>query len=146
MPAVWALYFSRSRPNDNGDDFGRCSAGGINRRGADCCLIRRAAIQFGGRSSCVRRNLWSVRFAVAYFWRSSVFFLRGPAGRIADGLKDFTGKVIFGRDFSPGDRSENRFASRSPFHLGGNLAHEAVIAGELDIYANTPDGAAWRFL
>jgi glycine betaine/choline ABC-type transport system substrate-binding protein len=56
------------------------------------------------------------------------------SGRIAVGSKDFTEQVILGEIL--GQAIEGKTGSQvvRRFDLGGNLAHDALIAGEIDVY------------
>jgi glycine betaine/choline ABC-type transport system substrate-binding protein len=62
-----------------------------------------------------------------------VFTLQG-AGRIAVGSKDFSEQVILGEILAQAIEVETGLAVERRFDLGGNLAHEALVAGEIDLY------------
>src|SRR5881628_158124 len=93
------------------------------------------AIQFGGviqwRS---KKLLWSGAVSLLLIFGVVSFFLRGPAGRIAVGSKDFTEQVILGEILAQAIEAKTGLQVVRRFDLGGNLAHEALIAGELDLY------------
>lgn len=62
------------------------------------------------------------------------FFMWQPAGRIAVGSKDFTEQVILGEILAQAIEAKSGARVERRFDLGGNLAHEALIAGEIDLY------------
>ena len=55
-------------------------------------------------------------------------------GRIAVGSKDFTEQVILGEILAQSIENKTRLQVTRRFDLGGNLAHEALVAGEIDTY------------
>jgi glycine betaine/choline ABC-type transport system substrate-binding protein len=64
-----------------------------------------------------------------------VYFVVGQSsGRIAVGSKDFTEQVILGEILAQSIEDKTRLQVTRRFDLGGNLAHEALIAGEIDTY------------
>ena len=75
-----------------------------------------------------RRSSW-LFLGVAYF------FLGKGAGRIAVGSKDFTEQVILGEILAQAIEAKTGAEVVRRFDLGGNLAHDALIAGEIDVYA-----------
>jgi osmoprotectant transport system permease protein len=92
-------------------------------------------IQFGGAVKAKsRRLLWSGAAVVLLFFAGSYFFMGETSGRIAVGSKDFTEQVILGEIL--GQAIEGKTGSQvvRRFDLGGNLAHDALIAGEIDVY------------
>jgi osmoprotectant transport system permease protein len=58
---------------------------------------------------------------------------RGNDG-IVVGAKDFTEQIILGELLAQMIESETGIQARRRFDLGGNLAHEALVAGEIDVY------------
>jgi glycine betaine/choline ABC-type transport system substrate-binding protein len=62
------------------------------------------------------------------------YFLWQPAGRIAVGSKDFTEQVILGEMLAQAIEARTGLPVERRFDLGGNLAHEALVAGEIDVY------------
>ena len=56
------------------------------------------------------------------------------AKRIAVGSKDFTEQVILGEMIAQAVEAKTGFAVERRFDLGGNLAHQALVAGEIDLY------------
>ena len=63
------------------------------------------------------------------------FFLGKGGGRIAVGSKDFTEQVILGEILAQAIEAKTGAEVVRRFDLGGNLAHDALIAGEIDVYA-----------
>jgi len=62
------------------------------------------------------------------------FAVGGSSGRIAVGSKDFTEQVILGEILAQTIENITRLQVTRRFDLGGNLAHEALVAGEIDTY------------
>jgi osmoprotectant transport system permease protein len=93
------------------------------------------AIQFGGAIQWrSKKLLWSGALSLLLVFGVISFFLRGPAGRIAVGSKDFTEQVILGEILAQAIEAKTGLQVVRRFDLGGNLAHEALVAGELDLY------------
>lgn len=93
------------------------------------------AMQAGRTVSIVARKLvWSSAAAVIVLSGLGFYFLQQPAGRIAVGSKDFTEQVILGEILAQAIEAKTEAAVERRFDLGGNLAHEALIAGEIDVY------------
>ena len=59
---------------------------------------------------------------------------RGGKG-IAVGSKDFSEQVILGEILAQTIEAKTDLQVERRFDLGGNLAHEALVAGEVDVYA-----------
>jgi osmoprotectant transport system permease protein len=92
-------------------------------------------IQF---TSAVRTNsrklLWSSGIVILAF-AGLVYFIAGKStGRIAVGSKDFTEQVILGEILAQVIEAKSGMEVVRRFDLGGNLAHDAMIAGEIDVY------------
>jgi glycine betaine/choline ABC-type transport system substrate-binding protein len=65
----------------------------------------------------------------------TVSFLRGySSSRIAVGSKDFTEQIILGELLAQAIEGKTGLQVERRFGLGGNLAHHAMIAGEIDVY------------
>lgn len=62
------------------------------------------------------------------------FYSGGSAGRIVVGAKDFTEQVILGEMVSQVIEAKSGMSVVRRFDLGGNLAHDALVAGEIDLY------------
>jgi glycine betaine/choline ABC-type transport system substrate-binding protein len=60
--------------------------------------------------------------------------MQQPGRRIAVGSKDFTEQVILGEILAQAIEAKTEVPIERRFDLGGNLAHEALIAGEVDLY------------
>ena len=65
---------------------------------------------------------------------AAYLFANKSAGRIAVGSKDFTEQVILGEILAQAIEAGTGLAVERRFDLGGNLAHEALLAGEVDLY------------
>lgn len=67
-------------------------------------------------------------FAAIYFYSGQT------AGAIRVGSKDFTEQIILGELLSQVIEAKTGLNVERRFDLGGNLAHEALVAGEIDLY------------
>jgi osmoprotectant transport system permease protein len=56
------------------------------------------------------------------------------AGRVAVGSKDFTEQLILGELLAQAIEANSDIKVERRFELGGTLAHEAMVAGEIDVY------------
>jgi osmoprotectant transport system permease protein len=95
------------------------------------------AIRFRGAASHkLRRLLWpALATALILIAVGTVSFLRGySASRIAVGSKDFTEQIIMGELLAQAIEAKTGLQVERRFDLGGNLAHQAMIAGEIDVY------------
>lgn len=95
--------------------------------------VERAMQDTGSRRSKARRYGWGAALAAAGLL--AVFFVAGGPGgnRIAVGSKDFTEQLLLGEVVAQA-LEQSGFAVDRRFDLGGNLAHEALVAGEIDVY------------
>jgi osmoprotectant transport system permease protein len=92
-------------------------------------------MQFGRRvKTRARKLVWSGAAAVLVLVGIGFFFMQQPGGRIAVGSKDFTEQVILGEILAQAIEAKTEVPIERRFDLGGNLAHEALIAGEVDLY------------
>jgi osmoprotectant transport system permease protein len=92
-------------------------------------------IQFGGAVKAKsRRLLWSGAAVVLLFLAGSYFFMGETSSRVAVGSKDFTEQVILGEILAQAIEGKTGSKVVRRFDLGGNLAHDALIAGEIDVY------------
>ena len=57
-----------------------------------------------------------------------------PLRRVAIGSKDFTEQIILGEMLAQAIEAKTDLGVRRRFDLGGNLAHQALVAGEIDAY------------
>jgi len=83
-----------------------------------------------------KRVLWGGATAVTALALFGIFNFVGGAGaqKIAVGSKDFTEQVILGELLAQMVEAKTDRQVVRRFDLGGNLAHEALVAGEIDIY------------
>ena len=93
------------------------------------------AIQFGGMIQWrSKRLLWSGAASLLVLFGIVGFFMGKSTGRIAVGSKDFTEQVILGEILAQAIEAKTGLQVVRRFDLGGNLAHEALLAGEVDLY------------
>jgi osmoprotectant transport system permease protein len=93
------------------------------------------AIQFGGAIQWRSKKLvWGSALALLMAFGIVGFLMGNPAGRIAVGSKDFTEQVILGELLAQAIEGKTGLQVVRRFDLGGNLAHDALVAGELDLY------------
>ena len=82
-----------------------------------------------------KKLLWSGA-AVLLAVLAAAYFFAAPGGkRIAVGSKDFSEQVILGEILAQAIEAKTDLQVERRFDLGGNLAHEALVAGEIDVYA-----------
>jgi osmoprotectant transport system substrate-binding protein len=82
-----------------------------------------------------RKLLWASGALVLAVLSATYLFIGKSGGRIAVGSKDFTEQVILGEILAQAIEAKTGAQVVRRFDLGGNLAHEALIAGEIDLYA-----------
>jgi glycine betaine/choline ABC-type transport system substrate-binding protein len=70
---------------------------------------------------------------VGGFGSINIFFGK-PSARIAVGSKDFTEQLILGELLAQAIERNSELGVERRFELGGTLAHEALLAGEIDTY------------
>jgi glycine betaine/choline ABC-type transport system substrate-binding protein len=95
------------------------------------------AIRFRGAASHkVGKLLWpALATALVLIVFGAASFLRDyGASRIAVGSKDFTEQIILGELLAQAIESKTGLQVERRFDLGGNLAHQAMITGEIDVY------------
>jgi osmoprotectant transport system permease protein len=80
-----------------------------------------------------KKLLWSVGLALLVLVGLFAFMIK-PAGRIAVGSKDFTEQAILGEILAQAIEAKTGIQVTRRFDLGGNLAHDALVAGEIDVY------------
>ena len=104
--------------------------------GADLLLgYLERIIQFGGAVRARAAKLLGAGVIVAVlFLGASYFFIGNHSGQIAVGAKDFTEQVILGEILAQTIEIITGSEVVRRFDLGGNLAHEALLAGEIDVY------------
>jgi osmoprotectant transport system permease protein len=128
--------FRGLRANDNTLILAGAVPAALIAMGADLALgyIERT-IQFGktiGAKS--KKFLWSGVIAVLVGIIVAYFIAGKGAGAIAVGSKDFTEQVILGEILAQAIEGKTTLQVVRRFDLGGNLAHEALAAGEIDVY------------
>jgi osmoprotectant transport system substrate-binding protein/osmoprotectant transport system permease protein len=82
----------------------------------------------------IKKLLWSVGVVILVFVAIFYFVSVKRAGRIAVGSKDFTEQLILGEMVAQAIEGKTGLEVERRFDLGGNLAHEALVAGEIDLY------------
>lgn len=92
-------------------------------------------LQFGAAVRGQTKKLvgW-VAVAVLVFAAIAYFVAEKSSGRIAVGSKDFTEQAILGEILTQAIEAKTGLAVERRFDLGGNLAHDALVAGEIDLY------------
>lgn len=78
--------------------------------------------------------VWSSAVVVLAFAAAAYFFAAPGGKRIAVGSKDFSEQVILGEILAQAIETKTGLQVERRFDLGGNLAHEALVAGEIDVY------------
>lgn len=66
----------------------------------------------------------------------------GAGGRVVVGSKDFTEQIILGEIVAQAIEARTDLEVVRRFDLGGSLAHQALVAGEIDVYVEYT-GTAW---
>jgi osmoprotectant transport system permease protein len=95
------------------------------------------AIRFRGAASYKARKLFWPALATALILMvfGAASFLRDYGGkRITVGSKDFTEQIILGELLAQAIEANSGVQVERRFDLGGNLAHQAMITGEIDVY------------
>ena len=92
------------------------------------------SIQFGRAAKRTSKKLVSILIVSAALIGVVVWFIGKPAGHIAVGSKDFTEQVILGEIVAQTIEAKTGEPVVRRFDLGGNLAHAALVAGEIDVY------------
>ena len=92
-------------------------------------------LQFGATVRGQTKKLvgW-IAVAVLVFAAIAYFVAGKSSGRIAVGSKDFTEQAILGEILAQAIEAKTGLAVERRFDLGGNLAHDALVAGEIDLY------------
>jgi osmoprotectant transport system substrate-binding protein/osmoprotectant transport system permease protein len=104
--------------------------------GADLALgyVERV-MQFGTVAGGKTKKLfWAVAVVILAFVATFYFVTVKSSGRIAVGSKDFTEQLILGEIVAQAIEDKTGLEVERRFDLGGNLAHEALVAGEIDLY------------
>jgi osmoprotectant transport system permease protein len=91
-------------------------------------------IQFSGAVKRRSRKLLWTGAVLLTAVLAGYFALGGKAAKIAVGSKDFTEQVILGEILAQAIEAKTGAEVVRRFDLGGNLAHDALVAGEIDLY------------
>jgi osmoprotectant transport system permease protein len=87
------------------------------------------------RTARARRMLWAGAAAILLMVLAVAFwFVRPTSDRIAVGSKDFTEQIILGEILAQTIEDKTGVEVVRRFDLGGNLAHDALASGEIDVY------------
>jgi osmoprotectant transport system permease protein len=86
------------------------------------------------RRGRARRMLWAGAAAIAMALAATFWFVRPASDRIAVGSKDFTEQIILGEILAQTIEDKTDVEVVRRFDLGGTLAHDALVAGEIDVY------------
>jgi osmoprotectant transport system permease protein len=99
-------------------------------------FLERAIRYRGAASHNLRKLLWpALATALLLIVFGAASFLRDySTNRIAVGSKDFTEQIILGELLAQTIESKTGVQVERRFDLGGNLAHQAMITGEVDVY------------
>jgi osmoprotectant transport system permease protein len=83
-----------------------------------------------------RKVVWASLLLAATLgiWAVFAAYPGKTGSRIAVGSKDFTEQIILGEILAQVIESKTGLRPERRFDLGGNLAHQALLAGELDTY------------
>jgi osmoprotectant transport system permease protein len=83
-----------------------------------------------------RKALWATLVIISILAIFGIlnFFSGKTSARIAIGSKDFTEQVILGELLAQAIETKTPLKVDRRFDLGGTLAHEALVAGEIDAY------------
>ena len=89
-----------------------------------------------GAASRLRKFVWpALATALLMIVFGTTNFLRDhSASRIVIGAKDFTEQIILGELLAQTIEAKTGLQVERRFDLGGNLAHQAMIGGEIDVY------------
>lgn len=92
-------------------------------------------MQFGAAAKRgAKKILWGGAAAAALLTAIGYFVAGAGSGKIAVGSKDFTEQVILGEMLAQAIAAKTGAPVVRRFDLGGNLAHDALVAGEIDLY------------
>jgi osmoprotectant transport system permease protein len=128
--------FRGLRANDNTLILAGAVPAALIALGADLLLgyIERV-IQFGGAAKAKpAKLLWAGGVFALLFLGASYLFSGATSERVAVGAKDFTEQLILGEILAQTIEAKTASRVERRFDLGGNLVHEALLAGEIDVY------------
>lgn len=128
--------FRGLRANDNVLILAGAVPAALIAMGADLALgYLERTIQFASTvKTKSRRLLWSSAVAILVLVGIAYYFTSNSSGGVAVGSKDFTEQVILGEILAQAIEAKTALPVVRRFDLGGNLAHEALVAGEIDLY------------
>jgi len=130
--------FRGLRMNDNVLILAGAVPAAVIAMGADLLLgYLEKAIQLGDAIRAQSRKvIWATVIVVALVALFGVMnILSGKSSsRIAVGSKDFTEQVILGELLAQAIETKTGLSVERRFDLGGTLAHEALVGGEIDMY------------
>ncbi len=105
---------------------------------ADLALGYLERIMRSGRAVGMRalKPAWGlgISLLLVAFVGLAILYPRAEGGKIAVGAKDFTEQIILGELLAQLIEERTALATERRFDLGGSLAHEALMAGEIDLY------------
>jgi osmoprotectant transport system permease protein len=128
--------FRGLRANDNTLILAGAVPAALIALGADLALgyVERT-LQFGrGVRAPSRKFVAAAGLALVLAIAVGYFLIGKSPGAIAVGSKDFTEQVILGEIVAQTIEGNTDLQVARRFDLGGNLAHEALTAGEIDVY------------
>ncbi len=128
--------FRGLRANDNTLILAGAVPAALIALGADLALGRlERALQAGrGMRAASRKWLGAGALGLVLAIGAGYFLFGKGAGAIAVGSKDFTEQAILGEIVAQAIEANTDLEVARRFDLGGNLAHEALAAGEIDVY------------
>jgi len=128
--------FRGLRANDNTLILAGAVPAALIALGADLALgyVERT-LQFGrGMRAPSRKAFVAGALALLLAIVVGYFLIGKGSGAIAVGSKDFTEQAILGEIIAQAIENNTDLQVARRFDLGGNLAHEALAAGEIDVY------------
>jgi len=128
--------FRGLRMNDNTLILAGAVPAALMALGADFILGKIERVYRAPVALRLRRLIWAAMVLVAAggVWLAVMAYPGKQGERIAVGSKDFTEQIILGELMAQLIESHAGLSVRRRFDLGGNLAHEALLAGEIDVY------------
>jgi len=99
-------------------------------------VVERAMRAGGNFKSKKRKTLgWcTLTFVLVGLGGVAALYPRAGDGRISVGAKDFTEQIILGELLAQFIEAKTGLETERRFDLGGSLAHEALVSGEIDMY------------
>lgn len=129
------FIFRGLRMNDNTLILAGAVPAALIALGADLGLGWVERLAGPGRTPNKRLRLAAAIVALALFVGAIATFGAGkPGERIVVGAKDFTEQVLLGELVAQTIEAKTHLPVERRFDLGGNLAHQALVSGEIDGY------------